>query len=147
MEWHLVPSVVGDAAWIAELRAVVMRPDLERLGRFDPQRVRDRFRAAFEPSWTSVIEVDGRAAGCIAVRPEPDARWIEHFYLDPALQGRGIGTQVLLHVLHRPDARAFRLNVLQHSPAQRLYERHGFTVETADEVDVFMVRDSSHIAD
>ncbi|MEU7556373.1 hypothetical protein AB0B01_29310 [Streptomyces sp. NPDC044571] len=34
-----------------------------------------------------------------------------------------------------------RLNVLQGSPARRLYERHGFTGEAEDPVDVFMVRE------
>lgn len=39
---------------IAELRAMVMRPDLERLGRFD-ERVRQRLRDSFSPRHTSVI--------------------------------------------------------------------------------------------
>ncbi|MGC4769064.1 hypothetical protein ACLQ25_08770 [Micromonospora sp. DT44] len=34
-----------------------------------------------------------------------------------------------------------RLNVLRGSPARRLYERHGFTLETEDPIDVFMVRE------
>ncbi len=33
-----------------------------------------------------------------------------------------------------------RLNVLRFSPAQRLYARHGFVVDSADEVDVYMSR-------
>jgi len=39
------------------------------------------------------------------------------------------------------DGTSVRLNVLQGSPARRLYERHGFTLETEDPVDVFMVRE------
>lgn len=35
---------------------------------------------------------------------------------------------------------AVRLNVLQGSAARRLYERHGFTPEREDPVDVFLVR-------
>jgi len=34
-----------------------------------------------------------------------------------------------------------RLNVLQGSRARRLYERHGFTLESEDPVDVFMLRE------
>jgi len=118
-----------------------MRPDLERLGRWDPFRVRDRLRSGFDARWTSVIEVERAAVGCIAVRREPDAHWIEHFYLDPALQGRGIGTEILQRVLGVPEDRlAFRLNVLQGSAARRLYERHGFVVEREDPIDVFMIR-------
>jgi hypothetical protein len=35
------------------------------------------------------------------------------------------------------------LNVLQGSAARRLYERHGFVLESEDPVDVFMVRPPS----
>ena len=48
-EFSLRPSQTSDAAWIAELRAVVMRPDLERLARWDPVRVRERFLNGFQP--------------------------------------------------------------------------------------------------
>lgn len=139
-EFSLRPALPADAAWIAELRAVVMRPDLERLGRWDPVRVRERFLKAFQPEHTFVIAVEGQAAGVIAVRPEPDALWIEHFYLPPEFQGQRLGAGVLRRVMgESKDHRPFRLNVLQGSPARRLYERHGFVLETEDPVDVFMV--------
>ncbi|MEU5951279.1 GNAT family N-acetyltransferase [Streptomyces sp. NPDC047525] len=127
---------------MVELRARVMRPDLERLGRFDEHRVRQRLRDAFAPGHTSVVVADGSFAGCVALRPAEDAQWLEHFYLDPALQGRGLGSAVLRGLLDRTDADGdlVRLNVLQGSAAQRLYERHGFSVEHEDPVDVFMVR-------
>lgn len=138
MNIALRSSRFGDAEWIAELRAVVLRDDLERLGRFDRVRVRERFRTAFDPTLTRVIVVEGKDAGSIALRRAADDTWIEHFYLDAALQGRGIGSGVLRSVLDEPGV--FRLNVLQGSPARRLYERHGFELESEDEVDVFMHR-------
>ncbi|UVJ39280.1 GNAT family N-acetyltransferase [Arthrobacter sp. CJ23] len=138
------PALPDDAAWIAELRAVVMRPDLERLGRWDPVRVRERFLASFQPEHSLVIVVDGRDAGLIAARPEEDATWIEHFYLGPEFQGRGIGAAALRHAMATTqDGRPFRLNVLQGSAARRLYERHGFVLESEDPVDVFMVADAA----
>lgn len=139
-DFVLRPSVTTDAAWIAELRAVVMRPDLERLQRFDPVRVRERFLNGFQPEHSYVIHSDGVDAGVIAVRPEPDSRWIEHFYVAPAHQGKGLGSAVLRHVMSASvDERPFRLNVLQGSPARRLYERHGFVLESEDAIDAFMV--------
>ncbi|MEV0195062.1 GNAT family N-acetyltransferase [Nonomuraea sp. NPDC050691] len=89
-----------------------------------------------------MIEVEGAFAGCVALRPAKDSYWLEHFYLDPDLQGRGIGQAVMRWLLEQCDREnaVVRLNVLQGSPARRLYERHGFTVETEDEVDIFMVR-------
>ncbi|MBF4570231.1 GNAT family N-acetyltransferase [Plantibacter sp. VKM Ac-2880] len=138
--WTLRSATLDDAAWMAELRAVVMRPDLERLGRYDETRVRRRFLDAYRPEHTSVIVVDGVAAGLFAVRVEPEERWLEHFYLAPEHQGAGLGTAVLTQVLRDGDPRPFRLNVLHGSPARRLYERHGFTLEREDDVDVWMVR-------
>lgn len=137
-----------DALWIAELRAVVLKDDLERLGRYDPVRVRQRFLDGFDTELTQIILVDGEAVGSIAVRPAIDGKWIEHFYIDPAQQGRGLGGSVLGDIMRRnADSHAFRLNVLRGSPAQRLYRRHGFTVESQDLVDVFMVSGGSGARD
>ncbi|MFF5077686.1 GNAT family N-acetyltransferase [Actinoplanes sp. NPDC000266] len=136
--WSLRPATAGDVEAIAELRAVVLRPDLERLGRFDEHRVRQRLRDSFSPRHTSIILYGGEFAGSITVRPG----WLEHFYLAPALHGRGVGSAVLRTVLAGADAEgtAVRLNVLRGSHAVRLYERHGFTVDSEDPVDLFMVR-------
>ncbi|TCC43718.1 GNAT family N-acetyltransferase [Kribbella sindirgiensis] len=119
-----------------------MRPDLERLGRYDAQRVRQRLRDSFAPEHTQIIEVGGELSGSVSMRPAEDGRWLEHFYLDPRHQGRGLGTAVLRSVLGRADGDGVtvRLNVLQGSPARKLYERHGFVVDDEDPVDVFMVR-------
>jgi GNAT superfamily N-acetyltransferase len=140
--WALRPARSTDIEPIAELRAVVMRDDLERLGRYDDHRVRQRFRDSFSSEYTSIITVEGEFAGSITVRPTDDRRLLEHFYLAPHHQGRGLGSAVLRSVLERTDAEGVtvRLNVLQGSPARRLYERHGFVIESEDLVDVFMVR-------
>jgi len=142
VQWTLRPAEPADIEEIAELRATVMRPDLERLGRFDEHRVRQRLRDSFSSQYTSVVVADGAFAGCVTVRPAEDGRWLEHFYLAPSLQGRGLGSAVLRTLLKRIDADGvlLRLNVLQGSAARRLYERHGFTVEAQDPIDVLMVR-------
>ncbi|WP_306204446.1 GNAT family N-acetyltransferase [Actinoplanes sp. RD1] len=132
--WSLRPATHADAPWLAALRAVGLRPDLERLGRWDDTaeaRVRQRFLTEFVPANTDVIEHEGRPVGAIAVRPEPGEQWLEHFYLDPAVRGLGLGSQVLDHVLreHRDD-RPYRLVVVRGSRAVRLYERAGFVHES-----------------
>ncbi|MCU1405388.1 MAG: N-acetyltransferase [Glaciihabitans sp.] len=140
-DWNIRPSTLLDATWMVELRAEVMRPDLERLGRYDPVRVRQRFLNAFTPEHTRVIQVDKVDVGLIAVRPEHDGVWIEHFYLDPAWQGCGLGSQVLGQILRTEAAgQPFRLNVLQGSPARRLYERHGFSLVSQDPIDVYLMK-------
>ena len=139
-EWTLRTAVPADATWMAELRAVVMRPDLERLGRWDPVRVRQRFLDAFRPTQSYVIQVKDEAVGLITVRAEADDQWIEHFYIAPEYQGRGIGHAVLHHVMGlHADVRPFRIDVLQGSAARRLYERCGFVYESEDPIDMFLV--------
>ncbi|GLW08152.1 N-acetyltransferase [Microtetraspora sp. NBRC 13810] len=142
VEWALRAAEPADVEAIAELRATVMRPDLERLGRFDEHRVRQRLRDSFSALHTLVIVAGGAFAGSVTVRPTEDGRWLEHFYLVPGLQGRGLGSAVLRVLLERIDADGVlvRLIVLQGSAARRLYERHGFTVEAQDPIDVHMVR-------
>ncbi|MEH1166039.1 GNAT family N-acetyltransferase [Micromonospora sp. CPCC 205539] len=142
-DWELRAASVADVEAVAELRAVVLRADLERLGRYDEQRVRQRLRDGFVPTHTWVIEVGGTFAGCVSLRPAEDAHWLEHFYLAPHLQGSGIGTAVLRELLRQcdRDGTRVRLNVLRGSAARRLYERHGFTSEAEDPVDVFLVRE------
>ncbi|WP_405062248.1 GNAT family N-acetyltransferase [Kribbella sp. NBC_01505] len=139
ISWCLRPATPADVEPIAELRAVVLRPDLERLGRYDERRVRQRFRDSFDPAHAWIIEDSDRFAGSIALRPADGVVWLEHFFLDPQLQGRGLGSAVLQHVLDSHPG-VVRLNVLQGSPARRLYERHGFTVDSEDPVDVYMTR-------
>lgn len=140
MRWILRPATENDLEDLVELRAVAMRPDLERLGRYDEHRVRQRLRDAYTPEHTRIIEVDGEFAGSISMRPAEDRQWLEHFYLAPQHQGRGVGSAVLRSVLDEADGAVVALNVLQGSPARKLYERHGFVTEAEDPVDVFMVR-------
>ncbi|WP_329004211.1 GNAT family N-acetyltransferase [Kribbella sp. NBC_00709] len=139
MRWTLRPARPADLEDLVEIRAVVMRPDLERLGRYDAHRVRQRLRDSFSPDHTRIIEVGGELVGSIAVRPAEDRRWLEHFYLAPHHQGQGLGSAVLRSVLEQAETDVW-LNVLQGSPARKLYERHGFVVDSQDPVDVFMVR-------
>ncbi|ADB33429.1 GCN5-related N-acetyltransferase [Kribbella flavida DSM 17836] len=146
--WSLRPVTPTDIDAIAELRATVMRPDLERLGRYDEDRVRQRVRDSLSQH-SSVIEINGALAGSITVRPVQDGQWLEHFYLAAQYQGRGLGSAVLQAILHESDAQGTttRLNVLQGSPARRLYERHGFVLESEDPVDVYLVRPAPHQRD
>lgn len=131
-------STEQDRDWLVELRAEVLRDDLERLGRFDADRVRQQMRDGFVPASTCVIVLDGEDVGSVAIRGDEQARWIEYFYLTPTAQNRGVGTRVLKALLSVDDPRPYRTNVLQGSPARHLYERNGFTVDTEDSVDVFM---------
>ncbi len=81
--WALRSAQPEDVEAVAELRATVMRPDLERLGRFDEHRVRQRLRDSFSLQYSWIVEVDGAFAGCVTLRPADRGLWLEHFYLSP----------------------------------------------------------------
>ncbi|HBU80402.1 MAG TPA: N-acetyltransferase [Paenibacillus sp.] len=133
-------SEQADQEHLAELRALVLYDDLHRLGRYDEVKVRERFRNTFDPVHTWIIEVEGTWVGCVALKPKSEEILLEHFYIHPDYQGQRIGTQVLKTLLEQDEVRGKRviLNVLQGSPARRLYERFGFVLDSEDEVDVYM---------
>jgi hypothetical protein len=62
-DWVMRPAVTLDVEPMAELRAVVLRADLERLGRYDEQRVRQRLRDGFNPAHIWVTEMSRTGVG------------------------------------------------------------------------------------
>lgn len=140
MTFSFRQSTDEDLDWIVDLRVRVLRADFERLGRFDPVRVGERLRNAFNKTNTRVILLGDQVAGCVTVRHEPEGRWLENFYLNPDLQGRGLGTQVLQRILEESGTTPIRLHMLRGSSAGSLYERHGFVAESEKDLDVIMVR-------
>ncbi|NGN65961.1 GNAT family N-acetyltransferase [Streptomyces sp. A7024] len=142
IEWSLRQAEASDLELIVDLQAVVVRDDLERLGAFDPHELRRYLYATFSPQHMWIVMVDGAFAGCAALVPVPAGWRMRHFYLRPELHNRGVGTAVLRTLLERADRAGVtvELAVYRGSAAQRLYERHGFTVVGQRERAVEMVR-------
>jgi len=142
MPFTFAPASEADFERLLFIRHAAMRPSLEQVGRWHPDRARARFRAAFSPAVTRLILVDGALAGCVALRPATDALELDQFYLDPAYQGGGLGSAVLRRLLAEADAAAkpVVLTVLKDSDAIRLYERHGFVQTGAQTWDLFYRR-------
>ena len=61
--WSLGSVAADDFESMADLRAEALRESLERLGRFDPVRVRERLRSAFEPACMRHILINGERVG------------------------------------------------------------------------------------
>jgi len=124
------------------IRIAAMRESLERLGRFDPQRARDRFLSGFDPALTRHVLADGERVGLVVVRPQDDGLLLDHLYLLPRVQGRGIGAAVLAEVLARADASRLpvRVGALRGSDANRFYASHGFELVAEGEFDNHYLR-------
>lgn len=125
----------------------MLRADLERLGRFDPVRRRERLGAVFDPAVFRVVESAGQRLGCIAAATLGDHIAMHSFYLEPAVQGRGLGGRVLAIALAPLPALPVRIEVLRGSRARRFWECQGFHWVAAQDFDDVMERPAQPAAD
>jgi len=122
----LRPAVEADFERLLDLSVRVLRADLERLDRFMLSRRRTRMRAVFEAGDLRVIEREGAPVGCIGVARGADHVVLHSVYLEPAVQGRGIGAAAVALALQDAPGLPVRIEVLRESPAHRFWERLGF---------------------
>jgi GNAT superfamily N-acetyltransferase len=136
------PTTQADADNLVVIRIAAMRESLERIGRFDPQRARERFLASFDPALCRFIEMDGVQAGFILIRPQEDHWLLDHLYILPVHQGKGIGAAVLKDVFATADKQRMpiRLGALRGSDSNRFYQRHGFVQIDEAEWDIYYLR-------
>jgi GNAT superfamily N-acetyltransferase len=137
----LVPAGEADFEPLLALRMAAMRESLERVGRFDPARSRERFRASFVAAHTQCVVACGERVGFFALRPADDGLWLDHLYVAPSWQGRGIGAAVLNEVFAsaRAARQPVRLGALRDSDANRFYRRHGFVQTHETQWDCYYV--------
>lgn len=137
-------TTTADADALVEIRILAMRESLERIGRFDAQRARDRFLASFDPSLCRYIVADGTTVGFIAVRPMPDHVLLDHLYVLPEHQGKGIGASVLQDVVTDANSNSnsmpIKVGALRGSDSNRFYQRSGFVKVDEGEWDIYYVR-------
>ena len=133
----LVAAHPDDAEQLVALRIAAMRDSLMRIGRFDPQRARERFLGGYVPAHTRHIELAGRRVGFVVVKPEPEGLLLDHLYMHPHSQGRGLGAIVLAMVIDEARAQGLPLKVgaLRDSDSNRFYLRHGFKLVAKAEFD------------
>lgn len=119
-------ATMADAPAIAVAHRQAMRVSLPFLPELhtadeDLAFVRDRLMAENE---TWVAEAGGEVVGYIAFRPG----WIEHLFVHPDHQGRGLGPRLLDKALE--DGTERRLwTFQQNSRARIFYEARGFAAE------------------
>jgi ribosomal protein S18 acetylase RimI-like enzyme len=122
-----------------------MRPSLEAVGRFDPERAKSRFLEGFEPTLTREIRLGGKRVGFVVVRPVGDHLLLEHLYVSPGNQGCGLGSGALRAVI--AEARAaklvLRVGALKMSPSNAFYRKHGFELEREAEWDNYYALEPS----
>jgi GNAT superfamily N-acetyltransferase len=110
------------------LRIEALRESLERIGRFDPARARERVRSGFSPAHTQHVVAGGARVGFVVTRAQGGYLLLDHLYIRPGQQGRGIGAAVLPAVFAQADSLGLPVKVgaLRGSDANRFYVRYGF---------------------
>ncbi len=79
-----------------------------------------------------VVALEGeRVVGYAGLCDYPDEAFVQTMAVAPSAQGRGLGARLLVALLEEAERRGQRTVSLEvrsdNAPAQRLYERHGFT--------------------
>lgn len=136
---ELKRATINDAEALAEIRALAMRPSLEAVGHYDENRVRSRFLDTFEPQETRTILLDNALVGCVVVREKPDHFHLDHLYVLPANQGRGVGKSVLDSVKSEAITKRLpiRLGSLRNSRSNDFYRDNGFIKIREEEFDIY----------
>lgn len=132
----------GDFEELVTLRIAAMRESLERVGRFDPARARERLEKSFYPEHSHFVLQDSTKVGFYTFRPMESYYQLDHLYVHPNCQSQGIGSYILRQLLAYSDS--FRLPVqltaLRNSEANLFYQRYGFVKTTEDEWDIHYIR-------
>ena len=142
----LAPASDDDFEALLALRMAAMRDSLQRLGRFDPQRARERLSRAFEPAHTRHVLLGGERVGFVVLLPQLQARpphlVLDHLYIAPPAQRLGVGSWVMTQVLDEADRQGLpvRVTALRLSDANRFYLRHGFELQHESDWDLHYLR-------
>lgn len=142
MNLQYQPTTEDDFSELVELRIESMRESLEALGRFDRIRSIERFRSSFSPGNTKKIMMEEVLVGFFATTERNDELYLNHLYVSPQHQSFGIGSTVMASLIKYSEEKMkpIRLGALKGSKSNEFYRRHGFSVMSEDEWDIYYER-------
>jgi len=137
LEFDLRNARPDDLEELVQLRIAAMRESLERVGRFNPQRARDRLLKDFAPENTRCIVARGAIIGFVIVALHNEELVLKHLYIHPEFQDAGVGTSILRDIIEqgKTQRRDIRLITLKQSRANGFYLRNGFRQIDSTEFD------------
>jgi ribosomal protein S18 acetylase RimI-like enzyme len=125
------------------LRASLFRGNIIKELNLDMDAQIAGFRQRWDVTQVRIITRNGTDIGWLQSFVKDDALFLGQLFVDGALRGRGIGTQLVKGLIEEAAkaGRAVTLGVVKTNPALRLYERLGFRTTHEDERKFYMRRD------
>ncbi len=142
MKVRLVPAGESDCEFAFEAKRQALGPYVEAHWGWDDTVQREMHRRRWTERPWSIILHEEQPVGTVSVARTATHVQFGEFYLLPAFQRQGIGTEVLRAVLRQADADGFtvKLEYLKGNPVGALYKRHGFAVVAENDHHYFLVR-------
>lgn len=139
MNYQICAVEESEKEVLAQLRIAAMRESLETVGRFDPLRARARFVDGFDCESTRKIKMADGLAGFYVIKDKGDHFYLEHLYVHPDFQGKGIGASILQSLIAVAQNRKLPLRVgaLRGSRSNQFYRSHGFIQTHEEEWDIY----------
>ncbi|WP_416397406.1 GNAT family N-acetyltransferase [Allohahella sp. A8] len=139
MSYRICEVSESEKESLAQLRVSAMRDSLVAVGRFDPDRARSRFIEGFDVAATRKIEVAGEMAGFYVLKDRGSHLCLEHLYIEPSYQGKGLGSSVLASLLDQARVQCLpvRLGALRNSRSNQFYVANGFVQTHEEEWDIY----------
>ncbi|OED41177.1 hypothetical protein AB833_10520 [Chromatiales bacterium (ex Bugula neritina AB1)] len=134
-------AVIEDADALATLRTIAMQESLEAVGRFCPNRARERFLANFNPKNTKKLIIEGTLAGFYVLAEHPVHLLLDHLYIHPVFQGMNIGSFIMHKVIEiaEESGKEITLGALKKSKSNNFYLSHGFIKTHEGEFDNYYI--------
>ena len=141
MQTVLRPARPGDFDYCEGLYFAEMKRTIAEL-KIDAAAHAAGFRQRWVVTEVRMITLEGNNIGWLQTMTREDALFLGQFFVAPAYQGRGIGTEVMNCLIDEATraGQAMTLGVVKTNPALRLYRRLGFQVTHADDRKFYMRR-------
>jgi ribosomal protein S18 acetylase RimI-like enzyme len=132
-----------DLDQLVKIRIAAMRESLEKIGRFDAARARARLTQDFQTKYTTCLIYKTNIIGFIISKQENEEIVINHLYVLPQFQNRGIGKFVLDKIIEqgKNERRNIKLMALKESRANNFYLNNGFKYLNSIEYDNVYVKE------
>jgi ribosomal protein S18 acetylase RimI-like enzyme len=136
VDYTLRQATLADRDYLFNLHRATMREYVDATWGWNDEWQRDYFDKKFDPDVSQIIRVFDQYAGVLVTEDRPEELYLALIEVAPSYQNQGIGTTIVQDLQaqaaaqHKPVA----LHVLKANvPAQRLYERLGFTLDDTEE--------------